>query len=136
MPISHDQPAKFGQPRPQQHACERQGRGEDRGNMLLTNGLSCKDILMALLMLELFISLSDPHIIMKATHKLQDFGSEVYNSLKKMKIFADLLSVYKLHYNMLLVCKKQITNESVITLLYKRNHRSHYPFMISMNPIP
>jgi hypothetical protein len=90
---------------------------------LLTNGPSCKDILMALLMLELFISLSDPHIIMKATDKLQDFGYEVYNSLKNMKIFADLLSVYKLHYNMLLACKKQITNEPVITLLYKRNHR-------------
>ena len=74
-------------------------------------------------MLELFISLSDPHIIMKATDKLQDFGYEVYNSLKNMKIFADLLSVYKLHYNMLLACKKQITNEPVITLLYKRNHR-------------
>jgi len=66
VPTSRDQPAKSGQPRTQLHACERQGRGEDRGNISLTKGSSCEDILMALLALDSAPSLSDPRIIVKA----------------------------------------------------------------------
>ena len=79
MPTSRDQPAKSGQPRTQVHACERQGRGEDRGNISLTKGSSCEDILMALLALNSIPSLSDPCIIVKAIDELQDFMSKVYN---------------------------------------------------------
>jgi hypothetical protein len=84
---SRDQPAKSGQPKTQLHACERQGRGEDRGNISLTKGSSCEDILMALLALDSIPSLSDPRIIVKAIDKLQDFGSKVYKkSLKKRSV--------------------------------------------------
>ena len=68
---SRDQPAKSELPKTQLHACERQGRGEDRGNISLTKGSSREDILMAMLALDSIPSLSDPRIIVKAIDKLQ-----------------------------------------------------------------